>query len=125
MTKIAQRLVIPCTHCGRTAAEMALLPGAVKGEGLWTDRDRLERTGFMGSILKFGEWPTLTAWFATLAQQDYAAFDDMDFVGFYCRPCQRVYCDQCWQIGPPVFDEGFYDYTDGECPVGHSQIVDD
>jgi hypothetical protein len=28
-------------------------------------------------------------------------------------------------VGPPVFDEGFYEYTLGTCPRGHEQIVDD
>lgn len=125
--KRSRHLTLPCARCGRAAAEIALLPASERGETLWHDKDRLERTDFMGSIVKFGDWETLTAFFELLARADYAAVrgDDADFIAFHCHACGRVYCEQCWTIGAPVFDEGFYDYTLGVCPEGHEQIVDD
>lgn len=106
---------------------MALLPASPAGTTLWHDKDRLERTDFMGAIIKFGDWDTLTALFESLAREDYPALQGVaaDLIAFYCQVCGRVYCEQCWTIGPPVFDEGFYDYTAGTCPAGHEQTVDD
>lgn len=125
--KTSRHLTLPCARCGRAAAEMALLPATATGATLWHDKDRLERTEFMGDIVKFGEWKTLTALFESLARADFAAARaaDADFIAFHCRACGRVYCEQCWTIGAPVFDEGFYDYTSGVCPEGHEQTVDD
>ncbi|MGH2523016.1 MAG: hypothetical protein ACRDH2_10985 [Anaerolineales bacterium] len=123
----SRHLTVPCSRCGRAAAEIALLPSSQTGETIWHDRDRLERTDFLGKVVKFGQWETLNEFFETLRQGDYAATwgDDADFVAFHCHTCGRVYCEQCWQVGSPVFDEGFYDYTLGTCPQGHEQVVDD
>ncbi len=43
---------------------------------------------------------------------------------FYCRGCQASYCRDDWQP-IPVWDGPFYDYTEGRCPAGHRQIIDD
>ncbi|MBI3240690.1 MAG: hypothetical protein HYZ49_00135 [Chloroflexi bacterium] len=123
----SRHLIIACDRCGRAAAEFSLLPASVKGEGLWQDRDRLERTDFIGAVTKFGGAEELTALFEALRSGDYEAACrfDIDFVAFHCWSCGKSYCEACWQIGPPVFDEGFYDYTLGTCPEGHEQTVDD
>ncbi|HLE29203.1 MAG TPA: hypothetical protein VI793_13845 [Anaerolineales bacterium] len=123
----SRHLTITCARCGRAAAEVALLPATPEGEGMWHDRDRLERTDFLGEVIKFGEYAGLLKLFELLARADYAAAraEDPDFIGFFCDDCQKVYCQACWQIGPPEFDEGFYDCTRGACPQGHEQIVDD
>lgn len=42
----------------------------------------------------------------------------------YCVQCDRVYCREHYQI-EVSFDEGFYDYTIGVCPHGHSRKIDD
>ena len=125
--KTSRHLTVPCTRCGRAAAEIALLPATETGESMWHGRDRLERTDFLGTVVKFGAYAQLLKFFETLCRGEYAAVrtDDADFVAFYCDDCGQVYCDQCWRVGTPVFDEGFYDYTLGTCPQGHEQIVDD
>ncbi len=94
---------------------------------MWHNRDRLERSEFMGLVTKFGEFKQLMALFDAVRRGNYAAARaaDPDFVAFHCLACNRVYCEQCWAIGAPVFDEGFYDYTAGTCPAGHEQVVDD
>ena len=127
MNRFSRHLTIVCSRCGRAAAEIALLPASPTGTTLWHDKDRLERTDFLGNVVKFGEWETLMAFFERLARADYAAArgDDADFIAFHCQTCGRAYCEQCWTIGAPVFDEGFYDYTSGTCPAGHEQMVDD
>ena len=118
---------LACARCGRSAAEVALLPGSEHGDSAWRHRDRLERTDFMGSLIRFGEAESLTQLFEAICRQDFAAARkiDPDFVSFHCLPCSRAYCQACWQMDAPVFDEGFYDYTMGVCPEGHRQIVDD
>jgi hypothetical protein len=125
--KTTRHLTLACARCGRAAAELSLLPATAEGEGLWHAKDRLERSSFMGHVIKFGEWETLTAFFDQLARHHFAAArqHDPDFMAFYCWTCGRAYCEQCWRIGPPVFDEGFYDYTSGTCPEGHEQTIDD
>ncbi len=116
----------PCARCGNPAAVFTLF-AAGEGEGLWRDRDRLERAGFMGVVTKFGALESLTSLFNSLQRADYNILRgaDADFVAFHCWTCAKSYCEHCWQIGPPVFDEGFYDYTSGVCPEGHEQVVDD
>jgi hypothetical protein len=81
----------------------------------------------MGTVTKFGASEALEALFDAIEQGDFqtAARLDDDFVAFHCAACNAIYCDTCWQLGPPVFDEGFYDYTLGTCPEGHEQVVDD
>jgi hypothetical protein len=48
-----------------------------------------------------------------------------DLFAFVCRQCGVVYCEKCWRVGPPELDDGFYDCTHGECPKGHTQMLDD
>lgn len=90
-------------------------------------RHGLQRAGFMGQVTRFGEVSELRHMLDRIRIADYTAMRgvDADFVGFHCRECKRSYCGRCWRIGPPEFDEGFYDYTKAVCPQGHEQIVDD
>ena len=118
---------LPCAHCGRAAAELALLPSGTLTGGAASTRDHLERTDFMGTVTRFGGAAELTGLFEAVRRGDYEAARviDPDFVAFHCRACNAVYCDACWRLSPPVFDLGFYDYTLGACPHGHEQMVDD
>jgi hypothetical protein len=127
MEPASRHHTVPCAHCGRAAVELTLLPAGTLTGGAASTRDRLERTDFMGSLTRFGSPSELAALFAAVCAGDYTAARqiDVDFVAFHCRACGRAYCDTCWQLSPPVFDEGFYDYTLGTCPHGHEQTVDD
>jgi len=42
----------------------------------------------------------------------------------YCPDCDKIYC---WEHYNAIeeFDDGFYDYTQGTCPEGHSRMIDD
>jgi len=124
---LSRHLTVPCSQCGRAAAEIALLPGSEQGESLLHEHDRLERTDFIGMLTQTGEYTDLLALFEAIARADYAKARaiDPDLVAFCCKKCERVYCDQCWQLDPPEFEDGFYDCTRGTCPQGHQQIVDD
>jgi hypothetical protein len=129
----SRHCTLACAHCGRAAAEIALLPATIASlasvapAAATRARERLERTDFIGTVTKFGAPSALLALFEAINRGDYAASRrlDPDFVAFHCPDCDAVYCDTCWRLEPPVFDEGFYDYTEGICPVGHAHIVDD
>ena len=115
-----------CHRCRAIVARITLYE-AGEGEGMWKKDKRLERAGFIGDIIKFGHSAETVSLFEALWRGDYAAADriDPDFVGFHCGDCKKIYCKNCWDIGPLQFDEGFYDYTSGTCPEGHEQTVDD
>lgn len=123
----SRHLTLACSRCGRAAAEIALLPVDVPGPGPLADRDRMERTDFLGTVTKFGRYADLLGFFEQLARGDFASARgvDADFVAFHCWECGRVYCDQCWGGRRMTFDEGFYDCTYATCPEGHEQIIDD
>ena len=115
-------VTVPCARCGAEAAKFSLLPPAPPHT-----QHGLKRTGFIGEVTKFGEAATLRRLLEMTRAADYAAAHgaDADFVAFHCRKCLRSYCQRCWRIGAPEFDDGFYDLTRGVCPEGHEQIVDD
>lgn len=117
---------LPCAHCGKPAATFSLYLAGT-GEGFGCESDRLVRTGFMGEITKFGSLDSLSQLFVSLQQRDYNAArqHDPDFIAFHCWECGQDYCEQCWDIGPMEFDDGFYDCTRATCPEGHEQMVDD
>lgn len=126
-TPATRHHTVVCAQCGRAAAELALLPAGTVSGGAASTRHRLERTDFMGSLTRFGSPSELTRLFEAICAGDYAAARgiDADFAAFHCRQCNLAYCDTCWRLSPPIFDEGFYDYTLGTCPQGHEQVVDD
>lgn len=47
-----------------------------------------------------------------------------EFVLGYCIKCDKTYCSDHWLI-MPIYDEGFFDYLEGTCPKGHTQIIED
>ncbi len=116
-----------CARCGQPAAVFRLLAGDPADTSQFGRSDRLERTGFMGTVTQFGAYPQLARWLTVLAEPDFAAARQMDpdLVAFHCRACGQVYCEQCWSSPRLVFDDGFYDCAYATCPHGHEQIVDD
>ena len=108
-------VTVICVRCSGDAARFSLLSNG------------LRRTGFIGEVTKFGEAEHLRRLLEMVRSADFASARgaDADFVAFHCRTCNRSYCDRCWHIGPPEFDDGFYDCTRGTCPEGHEQTVDD
>jgi hypothetical protein len=121
---VTDSVKVHCARCGESAAEFSLVPPAA---GSRSQHYGLQRTGFMGQVTKFGELAELRRQVDLAHVADYTALRsiDTDFVAFHCWECKRSYCERCWRIGPPEFDEGFYDCTRGVCPDGHEQIVDD
>ena len=100
------------------------MPPAAQGSAA---QHGLQRAGFIVQVTKFGEADDLRRLLEQIRIADYATVRgvDADFVAFHCWKCGCSYCERCWKIGPPEFDEGFYDCTRAVCPQGHEQIVDD
>jgi hypothetical protein len=121
---VTDAVTVPCARCGAEAATFSLLPPR---HGDKSAQHGLQRTGFIGEVTKFGAADELQRLLEMIRTADYSAAQgvDADFVAFHCRQCRRSYCQNCWRIGPPEFDEGFYDFTKAVCPAGHEQIVDD
>ena len=119
---VTDPVTVACARCGGIAAAFSLVrpESSARQHGL-------QRNGFIGQVTKFGALDELHHLLEKIRSSDYVAVRriDMDFVAFHCRECNRSYCERCWRIGPPEFDEGFYDLTRGVCPEGHEQIVDD
>jgi hypothetical protein len=130
-------LVFRCARCGGVAAEIVLLPAgkpdpATSAAGdlasdFFADEERLRRRGFLGGLTLLRSPAELRSLFAAIATRDYRSVhrDESDLMAFHCPQCGLVYCDHCWQVEPPVFDDGFYDYTEAVCPAGHRHVVDD
>lgn len=126
--RAVRRVTVKCDQCGGVAVEFAVYPAEIEGGSALIRGDRLERTGFMGHVTQLGKYEALCARLDALTVGDFVRLRrewHPDDVAFYCHQCDKVYCERCWQIGPPQFDEGFYDCTSATCPAGHEQIVDD
>ena len=121
---MSEPVTVSCARCGGVAAEFSLQADPIEQ---MPSRHALQRAGFMGQVTKFGEGAGLRGLLEAIRAADYAAARrvDADFIAFHCRECGTSYCERCWRIGPPEFDEGFYDCTRAVCPRGHDQIVDD
>jgi hypothetical protein len=93
-------MTLPCARCGRAAVEITLLPATGKSKELWHDRDRLERTDFLDKVIRFGRYEQMLDLFEVIRLGDYATARQMDpdFVGFICRVCEQVYCEDCLQL---------------------------
>jgi hypothetical protein len=52
---------------------------------------------------------------------------DWELGAFCCRHCQLNYCSTCWRALPVFATDhpSWYEQTDGTCPVGHPQKLDD
>jgi hypothetical protein len=46
------------------------------------------------------------------------------FHGFFCAECSAPYCNRCWTVEAPRYEDGEYAGTPGICPVGHHALVD-
>jgi hypothetical protein len=108
---------IACSACGGRAAEIRAADGGIVREGFLaklTIARPADEAAALVARLEAG--PGLAA---------LAADDPADLFTFVCVECGRAYCQACWAVEPPEFDDGFYDCTHAVCPSGHRQLVDD
>lgn len=122
-----------CAVCGRLAGEVRPAPAGIPvdmGAPLGTDVH--QRDGFAIRWLGYG-WKEVSpaTWtkaseVLTTTQPNPGALHaiDWELAPFWCRKCKQCYCREHW-MPIVIIDEGFYDYTDGLCPAGHRQILDD
>ena len=47
---------------------------------------------------------------------------DSELAPWWCPRCKRTYCGSHW-LQETLFDDGFYDCTDGTCPQGHTRTL--
>jgi hypothetical protein len=120
----AARVTCACASCHADAAEFLALR---TGEGTGLLGERLQRNGWFGQCERPRAYDAALAFVAEIRAGALAelARADRDLFGFFCHACAVVYCSACWTIGPPEFDDGFYDCTRGTCPAGHTQTLDD
>lgn len=113
---------MPCSRCGSLAAVFTLQPPEA-GQS----RFALTRDGFLSRTTLFGSEEDMTALLEALETGAWDALEGrhQDFTAFRCRACQQSYCERCWSVGEPEYDDGFYDCTRGHCPQGHEQTLDD
>jgi hypothetical protein len=45
-----------------------------------------------------------------------------DYAPFYCPKCEKCFVASLWS-SRPIFDDGFYDYTEAICPKGHENRI--
>jgi hypothetical protein len=114
---------LPCSVCGRIAAEFKI------GYGRFDNEESLVFRGIThGSSLKKNLSPIL---FEILKAKNlsgvhefmkqYHCYEGLDA---YCPECDKIYC---WEHYNAVeeWEEGFYDCTYGICPEGHKRMIDD
>jgi len=51
----------------------------------------------------------------------YHTYEGLDA---YCPECNKIYCWEHYNVREE-YDDGFYDFSYGECPEGHKRMIDD
>lgn len=119
--EMASVIELRCSACGELAARVEYSVGDKQS------RPTLKRIGYMGEVTIFGDEVELRQFFERIAGGELAGASatEGDFLGFYCRACSLPYCEDCWKVLGLEFEDGFYEHTTAQCPLGHEQIVDD
>jgi predicted RNA-binding Zn-ribbon protein involved in translation (DUF1610 family) len=125
-----------CARCGEVAgvirvarAGTAVTMGPPPGTGA-PGRDGLVLDYFIGTVWQAESAEVLDALQALIDQGhvDPVAIRGIsgplrELTPFYCPDCELNYCSRDWDTSV-VFDEDFYDYTEGVCPNGHRHTLD-
>lgn len=130
-----------CKACGAAAATYEFVPKGARHPRASEEKDGLsvysgaaEGTGGSyivtrgpcGSSSRGVKAEQAPAVREALARRDWPALRKLDFeyAPGYCCACGAHYCAKDW-AKDVVMDEGFYDCTEGTCPAGHRQTIDD
>jgi hypothetical protein len=125
VVKLSEReFLLPCAVCGEAAAVFALRGGvSAKEEQLVfsgiTHRQSINRR-YAKAIFGLLEKADIDGVHNYTRKKGILEFG----IDGYCPECKKMYCTQHYSARE-FFDEGFYDYTEGTCPKGHTRIVDD
>jgi len=114
---------MPCSVCGKNSVEYKI------GYGRFDEQESLVYTGITHSrslrkdlanelfeILKNEDLLGVHQF-----MQEHHSIEGLDA---YCPKCDKIYCWEHFNAREE-YDDGFYDCTMGECPVGHRRMIDD
>lgn len=120
-----ERCILPCSVCGMPAVlvypanqEEKVLQGLICA-GI-TKRFELKPPD-PEKILAWLHAGDFLAFHLFLEKNCAVAEDGLDA---YCPGCDQIYCRIHYNASE-VWESGFYDYSKGTCPKGHSRIIDD
>ena len=114
---------LPCSVCGKITVDYKI------GYGRFDKKESLVYSGITHSrslrkdlanelfeILKNEDLPRVHQF-----MKKYHSIEGLDA---YCPKCDNIYCWEHYNAREE-YDDGFYDCTMGECPVGHRRMIDD
>ncbi len=115
---------LPCSICGRTAITVKIAVPRYESELRLVYEGITHATGYplqhadvVFDLLEKGELKELHDYFI----QELGHYEGLDG---YCPDCDAVYCAIHYDV-QEIWDEGFYDYSIGRCPLGHERMIDD
>lgn len=132
--KVAGQFEFTCASCSKVAATLSLLDGEGPVDAgplpdgarvSWTPGGPAYRFEFLGvntGLASVGLADLISG--VEELDPSVLAGVDAELAAFCCHTCQLNYCSDCWSTWIE-FDEGFYDCTQGRCPQGHEQMLDD
>lgn len=108
---------LSCFRCGTVAATMRCEYS--EGRQGWM----LYRTGFLDRKAMLC---------SQYAAEEMVDTEDIDlgrwlpgaWLGFRCQDCGADYCQSCWSVEAPLFEDDDYIQTAALCPGGHHTLVD-
>lgn len=141
------RVVFRCHACGEPAASVELIPRGVPhpddaymnrwqeetndAAGSVAIRDFLTQYGGslnLSQVISADKYPLVKAALSKCdphALHDVYPDPDSKIASFYCATCSRCYCTDHWQLRE-VYEPGtgYFEEWKGECPLGHTLIID-
>jgi hypothetical protein len=119
--------VFVCTICEKVATHLKLfMPSKNEETQAGKSGGFLRVSGFLGEIemvVAAAEISQLQAYIEQRRAQEMHEIY-LKYAPCFCLQCEKTYCADHWQKSL-VFDDGYYDCTDGVCPEGHEQMLDD
>lgn len=123
---------LPCSACRKTAVVFKI--GRFIGEkdpvlvyqGITKEKSLgNEHTKKIFDWLEKGEISKIHSYLGKRREEKGIGYFIMeDGMDAYCPKCDKIYCKKHYSV-VEIWDEDFYDYSEGTCPKGHKRIVDD
>ena len=114
---------LPCSVCGKISVEYKI------GFGRFDEQESLVYSGITHSrslrkdlaneLFKILENENLLR-----VHQFMQKNHSIEGLDAYCPKCDKIYCWEDYNAREE-YDDGFYDCTMGECPIGHRRMIDD
>ncbi|MDD3627507.1 MAG: hypothetical protein PHV06_09325, partial [bacterium] len=114
---------LPCSVCGRVSLILRM------GIGSYKDSHSLKYLGITHS--RDLDSKHAKKFFKFLSENNIKSAHEyfitkIDEYGFdsFCPACGKIYCSEHYGMKQYI-EDGYYDYTEGTCPEGHTRILDD